>query len=169
MCVCGSSVGTYDVEGKGNEAMVSAQDTERLLPLHQCKEVICHRLTVEKVVDTEKEVPVRIKDRSDCTFSTNEGKPVVRVTLMALQDVCNLPHYTADTTDLKSTSSGLAADWLNKLQSTNRSENKPQVVCDKREKKRMRIIYCVRDTFMKYCQQVSVCPHQLSVRNQGRS
>lgn len=91
MCVCGSSVGTYDVEGKGNEAMVSAQDTERLLPLHQRKEVICHRLTVEKVVDTEKEVPVRIKDRSDCTFSTNEGKPVVRVTLMALQDVCNLP------------------------------------------------------------------------------
>lgn len=63
--MCGSSVFTYDVEGKGNEAMVSAQDTERLLPLHQHEEVICHRLTVEEVVDTKKEVPVGIKDRSD--------------------------------------------------------------------------------------------------------
>lgn len=53
---------TYNIEGKGNEAMVSAQDTERLLPLHQREEVVCHRLTIEEVVDTKKKVPVRIKD-----------------------------------------------------------------------------------------------------------
>lgn len=58
-----SSVCTYDIEGEGNEAMVSAQDTERLLPLDQREEVICHRLTVEEVVDAKKKVPVRIKDR----------------------------------------------------------------------------------------------------------
>lgn len=52
---------TYDVEGKGNEAMVSAQDAERLLPLHQRKEVIRHRLAVEEVVDTQKEVPAGLK------------------------------------------------------------------------------------------------------------
>lgn len=63
--LCSSSVCTYDVEGKRNEAVVSAQDTKRLLPLHQRKEVIGHRLTVEKVVDTKKEVPVWIRDRSD--------------------------------------------------------------------------------------------------------
>lgn len=61
-CWCSCSVCTYDIEGKGNEAVVSAQDTERLLPLHQRKEVVCHRLTIEEVVDTKKKVPMRIKD-----------------------------------------------------------------------------------------------------------
>lgn len=63
-CRCSCSVCTYDIEGKGNEAVVSAQDTERLLPLHQRKEVVRHRLTIEEVVDTKKKVPVRIKDSS---------------------------------------------------------------------------------------------------------
>lgn len=63
-CQCSCSVCTYDIEGKGNEAVVSAQDAERLLPLHQRKEVVCHRLTIEEVVDTKKKVPVRIKDSS---------------------------------------------------------------------------------------------------------
>lgn len=74
MCVCGFSICTYDVESKGNEAMVSAQDAERLLPLHQREEVICHRLTVEKVVHAKEEVPVQIKDRSDETVGTHQGK-----------------------------------------------------------------------------------------------
>lgn len=63
-CRCSCGVCTYDIEGKGNEAVVSAQDTERLLPLHQRKEVVCHRLTIEEVVDTKKKVPVRIKESS---------------------------------------------------------------------------------------------------------
>lgn len=54
--------------------MVSAQDTERLLPLHQREEVICHRLTVEKVVHAKEEVPEQIKDRSDERVGTNEEK-----------------------------------------------------------------------------------------------
>lgn len=65
VCVCGFSICTYDVESKGNEAMVSAQDAERLLPLHQCEEVICHRLPVEKVIYAKEEVPVQIRDESD--------------------------------------------------------------------------------------------------------
>lgn len=37
--------------------MVFAEDAERLLPLHQCEEVVCHGLTIEEVVHTQEEVP----------------------------------------------------------------------------------------------------------------
>lgn len=82
-CRC-CRVCTYDIEGKGNEAVVSAQDTERLLPLHQRKEVVCHRLTIEEVVDTKKKVPVRIKEssQSDEAFSTDEAKSVTMFKLL---------------------------------------------------------------------------------------
>lgn len=76
--------------------MVSAQDAERLLPLHQREEVICHRLTVEKVVHAKEEVPVQIKDRSDETVGTHQGKALK---LTAQLDVCDLPDYTLNTTD----------------------------------------------------------------------
>lgn len=49
---------TCEVEGEGDEAMVFAEDAKRLLPLHQCEEVICHRFTVEEVVHTQQEVPM---------------------------------------------------------------------------------------------------------------
>lgn len=49
---------TCEVEGKGDKAVVFAEDAERLLPLHQCEEVICHGLTIEEVVHTQQEVPV---------------------------------------------------------------------------------------------------------------
>lgn len=51
---------TCEIEGKGNEAVVFAQDAKRLLSLHQCKEVICHSLSIEEVVDTQQKVPIRI-------------------------------------------------------------------------------------------------------------
>lgn len=51
------SVCTREVEGKGDEAMVFAQDAKRLLPLHQREEVIRHSLTIEEVVHTQQEVP----------------------------------------------------------------------------------------------------------------
>ncbi len=54
LCVC-----TCEVEGKGDEAVVFAEDAERLLSLYQCEEVICHGLTIEEVVHTKQEVPVR--------------------------------------------------------------------------------------------------------------
>lgn len=50
---------TCEVEGKGDKAVVFAEDAERLLPLHQCEEVICHGLTIEEVVHTQQEVPVQ--------------------------------------------------------------------------------------------------------------
>lgn len=52
------SLCTCEVEGKGDKAVVFAEDAKRLLPLHQSKEVICHRLTIEEVVHTQQEVPV---------------------------------------------------------------------------------------------------------------
>lgn len=52
-CIC-----TCEVEGKGDEAVVFAEDAQWLLPLHQREEVICHRLTVEEVVHTQQEVPM---------------------------------------------------------------------------------------------------------------
>lgn len=51
-CVC-----TCEVEGKGDEAVVFAEDAQRLFPLHQREEVIRHCLTVEEVVHTQQEVP----------------------------------------------------------------------------------------------------------------
>lgn len=59
-------VRTCEVEGKGDEAVVFAEDAQRLLPLHQREEVIRHRLTVEEVVHTQQEVPT---GRSVCAFS----------------------------------------------------------------------------------------------------
>lgn len=52
-----ASVCTCEVEGKGDEAVVFAEDAKRLLPLHQREEVICHGLTIEEVVHTQQEVP----------------------------------------------------------------------------------------------------------------
>lgn len=48
---------TCEVQSEGDEAVVFAEDAQRLLPLHQIKEVVCHRLSVEEVVYTEQEVP----------------------------------------------------------------------------------------------------------------
>lgn len=50
-------VPTCQVEGKGDEAMVFAEDPQGLLPLHQGEEIICHRLTIEEIVHTQQEVP----------------------------------------------------------------------------------------------------------------
>ena len=51
MCTC-------EVQGEGDEAVVFAEDAERLLPLHQCEEVVRHGLTIEEVVHAQQEVPV---------------------------------------------------------------------------------------------------------------
>lgn len=50
-------VPTCQVEGKGNEAMIFAEDPQGLLSLHQGEEIICHSLPVEEVVHTQQEVP----------------------------------------------------------------------------------------------------------------
>lgn len=50
-------VPTCQVEGKGDEAMVFAEDPQGLLPLHQGEEIICHRLAIEEIVHTQQEVP----------------------------------------------------------------------------------------------------------------
>lgn len=39
--------------------MVSAEDPQRLLPLHQSEEVISHRLPIEEIIHTQEKVPVR--------------------------------------------------------------------------------------------------------------
>lgn len=49
---------TREVEGKGDKAVVFAEDAKWLFPLHQCEEVICDGLTVEEVINAEQEVPV---------------------------------------------------------------------------------------------------------------
>lgn len=49
---------TCEVEGKGDKAVVFAEDAKWFLSLHQCEEVICHSLTIEEIVHTQQEVPV---------------------------------------------------------------------------------------------------------------
>lgn len=73
-----SSVCTCEIEGKGDKAVIFAEDAEWLLPLHQCEEVICHRLTIAEVVNTQQEVPVRqrcefgeVKDASQFKATSN--------------------------------------------------------------------------------------------------
>lgn len=65
LCVC-----TCEVEGKGDEAVVFAEDAKRLLPLHQCEEVIRHSLTIEEVVHTQQEVPVGLEGWNKYTHLT---------------------------------------------------------------------------------------------------
>lgn len=60
ICICMLAcvrVLTRKIEGERDEAMVFAENPQRLLPLHQREEVIGHRLTVEEVVHTQQEVP----------------------------------------------------------------------------------------------------------------
>lgn len=54
---------TCEVKGEGDEAVVFAEDAQRLLPLHQREEVIRHRLAIEEVVDAQQEVPARAGTR----------------------------------------------------------------------------------------------------------
>lgn len=70
---------TCEVEGKGDEAVVFAEDAQRLLPLHQCEEVIRHRLTVEEVVYTQQEVPTgkKVFVLSVCCVKTNISSPLI--------------------------------------------------------------------------------------------
>lgn len=80
---------TCEVEGKGDEAVVFAEDAQRLLPLHQREEVIRHRLTVEEVVHAQQEVPTaksvktpQLSDSSSSpgyTFSTPVKSPALSV------------------------------------------------------------------------------------------
>lgn len=65
-----TSVCTCEVEGKGDKAVVFAEDAERLLPLHQREEVIRHRLTIEEVVHTQQEVPAGWRGGTKCTHLT---------------------------------------------------------------------------------------------------
>ena len=55
-------VGTCEVEGERDEAVVFAEDAKWLLPLHQREEVIRHGLTIKEVVYAQQEVPVGQKD-----------------------------------------------------------------------------------------------------------
>lgn len=67
---------TCEVEGEGDEAVVFAEDAQRLLPLHQREEVIRHRLAVEEVVDAQQEVPARsanIKRKKKSTLGLNSS------------------------------------------------------------------------------------------------
>lgn len=48
---------TCQVQGEGNEAVITSQELQRLLPLHQSAKVICHRFPVEEVVDADQEIP----------------------------------------------------------------------------------------------------------------
>ena len=52
-----AAVCTREVEREGDEAMVFAEDAQRLLPLDQAEEVVRDRLSVEEVVDAQQEVP----------------------------------------------------------------------------------------------------------------
>lgn len=48
---------TCQVESKGDEAVVFTEDPQRFFSLDQREEVICHRLAIEEVVDTQEKVP----------------------------------------------------------------------------------------------------------------
>lgn len=54
--------------------MVFAEDAQRLLPLHQIEEVVCHRLPIEEVVYTEQEVPDRGRRRGGEGEEEDEGR-----------------------------------------------------------------------------------------------
>lgn len=60
---------TSEVEGEGDEAVVLAEDTQRLLALHQREEVVRHRLAIKEVVHAQQEVPVRERARCQADVS----------------------------------------------------------------------------------------------------
>lgn len=76
---------TCEVEGKGDEAVVFAEDAKRLLPLHQCEEVISHGLTIEEVVHTQQEVPAGQRGATNVHISQLSDSAVHSVCLQKNQ------------------------------------------------------------------------------------
>lgn len=48
---------TCEVQSKRDEAVISSQELQRLLPLHQSPEVVRQSFTIEEVVDTNQKIP----------------------------------------------------------------------------------------------------------------
>lgn len=48
---------TCEVQREGDEAVISSQELQRFLPLHQSPKVICNSFSIEEVVDTNQKVP----------------------------------------------------------------------------------------------------------------
>lgn len=88
---------TCEVEGKGDKAMVFAEDAKRLLPLHQWEEVICHSFTIEEVVHTQQEVPVGKRGWSKCTHLT-----VTQLLRLCIQYACRKTSETFNLKNLRS-------------------------------------------------------------------
>lgn len=63
---------TCEVKRKGDKTVVFAEDTKRLLSLHQCEEVIRHSLAVKKVVHAQQEVPVGQKVETHVLYKSHQ-------------------------------------------------------------------------------------------------
>lgn len=79
---------TCQVQSEGDEAVISSQELQRFLPLHQSPEVICKSFSIEEVVDAHQKVPEAKKQKEhhfssvcfrDCCLRRSQGLCVYAV------------------------------------------------------------------------------------------